>query len=180
MSDAPMRAHELLLTEAAPIAAENPELAAAMLSDAARAALWAGQTQLAAAVSSEARELALRAAEPIPASTYAFGLMFETSANDRADTLERAVADISVDPGDPVELHANAVILLWLEEFVTARQLLELAVRRARSSAHHPVLPLVLDTLACLDFRTGAWVAADGRSAEALRLAREAGQTAQA
>jgi ATP/maltotriose-dependent transcriptional regulator MalT len=55
---------------------------------------------------------------------------------------------------------------------------LERSVARARGSAVG-TLPVLLDTLAALDYRTGRWAAAEARSSEALRLARELDQRGQ-
>lgn len=178
-SDAPMRTYELLLTEAAAIGAADPQLAAAMLSDAARAALWAGDTELAAEASSSARQAALLAVEPIPARMYLFGLTFGSAPRERARDLRSALPKLLTGPGDPVQLHEHAAILLWLEEYATARRLLERAVRQARRRRLQCILPLALDTLAAVDFHTGRWAAAEGRSAEAHRLARELGEITQ-
>jgi ATP/maltotriose-dependent transcriptional regulator MalT len=69
--------------------------------------------------------------------------------------------------------------LMWLDESVAARAVLEAAVDHARRT-RDPWFANLLDTLALLDYRMGMWSLAEARSAEALRVASDLGQTLQA
>jgi DNA-binding CsgD family transcriptional regulator len=66
---------------------------------------------------------------------------------------------------------------LWVEQFDTARRLLERIVVGARAAGAPGLLPFPLWVLADLDFRTGAWDAAYSGLHEALELAHETGQS---
>ena len=67
--------------------------------------------------------------------------------------------------------------LFWIGDYEHAQPLLEAVVERARSYGFRTMLPTLLDTLAAINLRTGHLSLADARSAEALRLARQVGQT---
>ena len=89
----------------------------------------------------------------------------------------RSFAEAGFEPWDLIQTMTSA--MFWMEEYDVARLLLEQLIERARATAARAVLPVALDTLAAIDFRMGRWRRADGRSGEALRLARELGQPMQ-
>ncbi len=75
-----------------------------------------------------------------------------------------------------VQLIQCAVVFLWLEEYDTARGLLERLIARARAASASGALGYPLCHLSEVDFRTGRWLEAYAGAAEAARLARELGQ----
>jgi ATP/maltotriose-dependent transcriptional regulator MalT len=70
-------------------------------------------------------------------------------------------------------LHGSSAALYWAERYDEARRVLELVIDRARRHLLLGLLPVALDTLGAVEFRTGRWAAAEARSTEALRLGRE-------
>jgi DNA-binding CsgD family transcriptional regulator len=182
--EAPLRAHELLLTEAAALAESDPSTCVSMLVEAAWAALAAGQFDIGLATSKRAQDLAGdRAPDVESLALVAHGLALAQSGETGRGW---AMAGAAVRRLGPTELQKSwnslvraASILFWLEEYEQARVLLEQLIDHARSRGLRVFLAQALDTLAAVDFRTGHWVAADARSAEALRLARQLGQTHQ-
>lgn len=94
----------------------------------------------------------------------------------RATDIPRLLESVALtSPASGETLHRLAVFCLWNEDHASARTLLERLVELAHAGPR-TLLPLALDTLAALDLRTRRWPAAEGRSAEALRLALELGQ----
>jgi ATP/maltotriose-dependent transcriptional regulator MalT len=176
--DAPLRVHELLLTEAASVEEASPGLAVEMLVDAGRAAMMAGQFELGAAALAGARALAQRTLPGIPLLIDGFEMVHRGGSPERERVLRaRLSSSEAAEPDGLDSLYDSGVLLYWLEDYAGARRLLEHVVERARGVERHPVLAVTLDTLAALEFRTGQWAAADAHSAEALRIAREFGQT---
>ncbi len=176
--DAPLRAYELLLTEAASVEAASPGIAVEMLVDAGRAAMMAGQFELGAAAMERARAVARRGLPDVPLLVDGFEMIHRGASPERERELRAGLSRVDAGETDGLDsLYDSGVLLYWLEDYAGARRLLEHVVQRARGVERHPVLAVTLDTLAALEFRTGQWAAADAHSAEALRVARELGQT---
>lgn len=176
-AQAPLRIHELLCTEAATVEALDPGLATAMLATAAQAAVMAGEAEMASETSARALAIATDTENASRASAQAFDLVLARTAVEREQAIRQALANPRGHdaPGAFDTLHHNAAVLYWLEDYPNAERLLQFVIDQARVQ-HHPILPVALDTLGALSFRTGRWSVADARSAEALRLARELGQ----
>jgi DNA-binding CsgD family transcriptional regulator len=174
----PLAAHELLRTEAESVAHADPRLAAAMLADAAFAAVMGGAIDDGRAVAERAAALV---AELDPATRSAaaavLGLcLLLGDEPDRGERLVRAAIDdirVGVLELDPL-VRVAVACLFWIEEYGLADDLLAQASVVARET-RHPLLAGLLDTRAAVDFRTGRWARSEARSREALRLARERG-----
>jgi DNA-binding CsgD family transcriptional regulator len=72
-----------------------------------------------------------------------------------------------------------ASLLLWVEEYESAREVIERTIDAARTAGALGFLPLALDTLAAVDTRLGRWPEAYAESTEALQLADATGQRGQ-
>lgn len=175
--DAPLRVHEHLLTEGWACAADEPSAAAALLGRAALAALNGGDVSAAISAGRDAREVAARGDEHAAAfASLALGtaLLFAEQATAAEPLLTEALASLRSGDGSPPwqPLYQSAVMLYWLERNDEAAKVLRLVIRRARKDRQHDALPVTLDTLAAIEFRAGAWDAADAHSTEGLRIAR--------
>jgi DNA-binding CsgD family transcriptional regulator len=71
-----------------------------------------------------------------------------------------------------------AVALMFTEDYVLARRLLDGAVNGARAAGAPGALPWLLACRSLLDYRTGRWPQAYAESSEAAQLAEETGQDA--
>ncbi len=175
-------AHELLVTEAETVAAADPGRASAMLADAAYAAMLGGDAAGARAAAERSRELASEPAA-VASADLALGaallLAKESAAGERlVRSALRRLKEVPAEPHD-VGAETAVVALLWLEEYDAVHHLVELLVGRARRSGESR-LSQWLDTSAAVLTALGRWSAAEARSREALRLAREHGQRHQA
>ena len=175
-------AHELLVTEAEAVAEVDAARASAMLADAAYAAMLGGDPPMARAAAERARELAAESTA-VARSDLALGAALllgkEVAAGERL--IRGALGRLRDAPAKPGAAGAETAVvaLLWLEEYSAAHQLLELVIALARRSGE-PRLSQWLDTSAAVLTALGRWSAAEARSREALRLAREHGQHHQA
>lgn len=177
--ETPIQSREYLLTEGWLRAADEPVVAASLLAQAAFASLSLADHKGAL----EAAQDAVRLAEKVDAGVPAFvdlahgiALLFTDSAA-AADVLSRALETLEAhEPQAPWGpwCHAGSA-LLWCDRYDAAANVLERVVRHARMAGALEPLPLALDTLASVEFRTGHWRRADGHSAEALRIARALG-----
>jgi len=179
LGGSPLRAHELLRTEAAAIAPFDASIAALMDIDASVAA-WTGGDPVASLVAAEdaRRHARGQRIEVRTSADLALGIALvmngETSRGGRR--IRAALADLKQDTFEPDVLRIAGFSLMWLDDYVGARVVLEAAVEYERRTAE-PWLPAALDTLALADYRTGRWQAAEARSGEALRLSEERGQS---
>jgi ATP/maltotriose-dependent transcriptional regulator MalT len=181
--DQPLAAYELLITEAAAVAPHDPVVAVDIF---AVASFAAGLTkEIDAAV--EAAEAGEQLARTLPGGPAAFAkltlgaALIVAGGRRRGEPLvQRAFEQFATyeHAVDPERLLPVAVLLFWVEEFETARLVLTRGIARARKGAVG-ALPVLLDTLAALDYRMGRWPAAEARSLEALRVARELDQQGQ-
>jgi DNA-binding CsgD family transcriptional regulator len=180
---AQLRAHELLLTESAAAERTHPREAALMLADASFAALAGGEPAEAQRAAARGLALARRHAPDLePALALAHGIARTFGDDAEAGRAEMLAAVHALGPGELLDswemLQRTSASLFWLEEYDAARTLTEALVEQARTTGMRGLLPVALDTLAAIDFRVGRWNAADARSTEALRVARELGQAA--
>ena len=172
------RSTDLLLDEAALVELDDPELAAHLLMEAALRVSTGDDVGAGLVIARRAHELAGRAGESVEALTLLAVEVVATltgHGTPRPDLVRGVLANLTISPTSAETLRRLAVFCLWNEDYVTARTLLERLVELARGGLRG-LLPLALDTLASVDLRTGRWNAAEGHSAEALRLAVERGQ----
>jgi len=173
-SAAPARSSDLLLGEAALVELDDPELAAHLLMEAALRLGTGDDVEAGLAIARRAREVAERVGESVEAlAILAVDILATLTGRGVPRDVLPSLAATS--PASAETLHRLAVFCLWNEDYATARTLLERLVELTRGGPR-ALLPLALDTLAVVDLRTGRWPAAEGRSAEALRLALELGQ----
>jgi DNA-binding NarL/FixJ family response regulator len=175
---APLRLHEELLTEGWMLAESDPGAAAGLLGEAAIAALSVGDVSRALAVARDAEVVAARGDElagAVAGLALGIALLFGERPADAEPLLARALSVLRAPGGSPPwrPLYQGAAMLYWLERYEEAGELLRMVVRRARIEREHAALPVTLDTLAAVEFRTGDWLSADAHSTEALRLARK-------
>jgi len=166
-------AHERLRTEAA--AEASPARRALLLCEASRAAFLAPDPRAAVVAAEEAVRLAGTCPDELRVQAELSLALARMLADERgAEQLLGRALD-RTDSSPPTLLGSicrSAGALLWAERYDAATTLLEHVVERAREQRLLEVLPTALDTLAGLEARIGRWSSAEGRSREALRLAR--------
>ena len=166
---------ERLRTEAALVAGTAPATAALMLCEASRSAFHGADYASALATAEEACRLSRRAPADVRTEAevtrgLARLLADETSGE---SSLEQVIDRTAASPPTLLGLiHSSSAALLWVERYDDASALLEEVIDRARRLHLLGLLPVALDTLGGIEFRTGRWRAAEGHSTEALRLAR--------
>jgi ATP/maltotriose-dependent transcriptional regulator MalT len=182
--DRPLATHELLLTEAAAVAPHDATLAVELFAVASFTASMTKEMDAAVGAATAAHRLArtLSADSTAYADLVLGAALVVAGGRDRGEPLVRSALEQfmrhDAPSVEPEKIVPVAALLLWLEEYDTARLVLLQSVERARSGSVG-ALPVLLDTLAALDYRTGRWAAAEARSGEALRLARELDQQGQ-
>ena len=177
-SAAPMRAHELLLTEALRIEAVDRPLAALMLADAALAASIATETARAIETAERATKLGRGLGGTTEATVMAIGASVLLTANRGRATrsvVRSALASLPASSDALDVLLQSSVALFWIDDYAGAVRILGQIIDRGRQ-VRWPRLGSALDTLAAVEFRIGRWSGADAHSAEALRLARNDGR----
>jgi DNA-binding CsgD family transcriptional regulator/lipopolysaccharide biosynthesis regulator YciM len=174
------RAFHLLIEEAGRVEPSDPVRAARMLTDAAWAAFMSGEITI-------GRETAERACA------------LSESSGGRTAVLAKAVLGVGlivsgetsralelVAPHQAELLRAVEVeampwgfsrpigqVLVWLERYGEAREMLTRTLDTARARSALAALPFSLAGLSELDFRTGNWTAAYAGAAEAVRIAED-------
>ena len=175
-----MRGHAIL-TAAAERA--DPELAVAMLAEAASACFYAGN-------STEMQSVAERARAQLPErasvrarflATIAFGIARvvggDAAAGAGAIHEAIALAETAPDLSDDLQLLPwLAVAPIFLRETGAGRSLLEHALSTARARAAIGALPYVLNLIALDQATTDRWAIAEATYREAIDLARESDQ----
>jgi ATP/maltotriose-dependent transcriptional regulator MalT len=177
----PLRAYEQLITGAAALGPRDAALASAMLADAAQAAIAGGEPGRALAASRRARRLAHTVGGRTEDLAEVHHLVMRLATGGRRPAGRSTWASIDRLPvtGSPGALEIllqGATALYWTEDYDAARRLLERVVERARGT-RSLIVATALDTLAAVLYRLGDWPAADGLSAEALRIAGDRGVT---
>lgn len=166
---------ERLRTEAAVIADSSPELAATLLCEASRAAFAGGDGEAAFVTARHADELAAAGPDDVRRdTTLAVALAGLQSGTDSAEALmEETLAGLADAPADLFgTIHRWSSALLWAERHEDVQRVLQRVVERSRALRLLEFLPIALDTLAAVEFRTGRWQAAEAHASEALRLNR--------
>jgi DNA-binding CsgD family transcriptional regulator len=179
---APAIAHDLLVTEADRIEADNPGAAASLLVEAAVAHMMTGDMEALVATGDRARALLGEGADPV-IEVLAGVLVGEAHAalghEDEADALlDPAMPFLTGEhvlavPSELIGMAGQCAI--WYERWDRATAVLDHLVTTARESAaiNHLIYPLTAHSV--LDFRRGRWGAALADAGEAERLARETG-----
>ncbi len=172
----PLRAHETLVTEALALGPDESGRAARLLGEASIAASLAGQPDLALTTLARAQRLARvadRASQAMVAIETASVLQLANRAGRPLQRIRAAIRDLGrLDSEETCEsLRQSGVALFWTEQYAAAEAIFTRVIDAAREE-RWAMLPLALDTLAALEFRTGRWDMADAHSAEAVRLAR--------
>ena len=173
-----------ILREAAESAAgSEPELAVAMLAEAANASFYAGDSR---ALSSTASRAAQLVPDEADARTQFLAVMVSGMAEviggdgDRGtDSIRRAVDLFDADARlqSDVRLLAWGVLgALWVRSATTGAAIIERAVTTAREQVAIGTLPYLLHHVARHQATSDQWSAAAGNYDEAIRLARETGQ----
>ncbi len=179
---APGIAHDLLVTEADRIEADNPGASASLLVEAAVAHMMTGDMEALVATGDRARAL-LPAGESPVIEVLANVLVGEAHAalghEDEADALlDPALPFLTGEhvlavPSELIGMAGQCAI--WYERWDRATAVLDHLVTTAREAAaiNHLIYPLTAHSV--LDFRRGRWGAALADAGEAERLARETG-----
>jgi DNA-binding CsgD family transcriptional regulator len=177
---APGTAHDLLVTEADRIEAENPGAAASLLVEAAVAHMMTGDMEALVATGDRARSLLPPGTDPV-VEVLAGVLVGEAHAalghEDEADALlDPALPFLTGEhvlamPSELVGMAGQCAI--WYERWDRATAVLDHLVTTAReaSAINHIIYPLAAHAI--MDFRRGYWSAALADASEATRLARE-------
>jgi DNA-binding CsgD family transcriptional regulator len=179
-----MPAHDLLWDAARLVEKSEPAKAAAILSDAFEACLFAGEAKPALVAARRARELAppdLGVADYLAELNLGEALFINGLADEGAPTFEHAVEMFERDAAlrsDPRLATRAAIALCWLERCAEARTLVLGALGSAREHGAVSLLPYTLFIVAWAARRVGAWQEAVASATEGIALARELGQWA--
>lgn len=171
---APGAAYELLVEEARRVEPHDPNLAAALLADAALAGLAAGGGPETRETFERARRLDL----PLVPSLLVSGV--RTVEAEGTAPVERRWPELLAAARDPMAaaplLNGAAAALSTIGEHARAAALAARAVEAARAAGAVGVLPDALITRASFDFWRGRWKAARRDAEESRALAEELGQ----
>ena len=179
-----MPTHDLLWEGARLVEDSAPETAAAILSDAFEACLYAGEAEAALAAARRARELAepgRGVADYLADLNLGEALLISGLTDEGVPIFERALATYEEDPElrtDPRLATRAAIALCWLERCAEARTIATGALASARDRGALSVLPYTLLIVAWAARRTGTWQDAIAVATEGRALAHELGLTA--
>jgi DNA-binding NarL/FixJ family response regulator len=177
-----LEAHDLLWEAARLVEASDPEKAAAILSDAFEAALYAGEAPAMLAAARRTRELAPAdrgTADYLADLNLAEALFINGFVAEGVPMFERALRLLDESEtlrAGPYLTTRGAIALCWLERCSEARKLLARALSLARARGAVSVLPYALFVDAWAARRCGAWQDAAASASEGIALARELGQ----
>jgi DNA-binding CsgD family transcriptional regulator len=177
-----MDATALLVDEANRVEAYDPARAATMLAVASNAAVGAAEIHLSVETARRAARLADGAGDPV-GMLAALALASALTVAGRVDEARRILEPLipkleMIDPlGEAgVVLVTAAHMLGWMEEWETARRMLERIITTARAASAAMVLPYPLAVLAELDLRCGRMATAYATAAEGVEFAVQTGQ----
>jgi len=180
----PREAHRLLTAEAARFEQSEPGRASILQMAAVAPCYLVGDGRLAYQTAEQAHASAQRVGGPL--ALFADAILAQALVIRGDSTRARALLDgclpllMEADPiwGPHLAFsQAISITYLWVEQFDTARKLLDRIVQAARAAGAPGLLPFPLSVLGELDFRTGAWDAAYSGLHEAVELAHETGQS---
>jgi DNA-binding CsgD family transcriptional regulator len=180
--DRPMAAHAALVEEAGLIEADDPARAAVLLTYACGPCFMSSEIAEAQRTGSRALALAQQAGIPavIAGAEIALGEALLLHGEPSGAPLIRkglaASAEAHPDLTRSVEVLYAAYCLVHVQDFETARPILEGAIRAQRKAGAAGLLPYPLAVMSELEFRTGRWIEAYADATEAVELATEAGQ----
>jgi DNA-binding CsgD family transcriptional regulator len=180
--DRPMAAHAALVAEAGRIEADDPARAAVLLTFACGPCFMASEIMEAERTGSRALALAERTGitAVISGAEIALGEALLLHGEPTGALLIRkglaAAAVAQPDLTRSVEVLYAAYCLVHVQDFETARPILEGAIRAQRKASAPGLLPYPLAVMSELEFRTGRWVEAYADATEAVELATETGQ----
>jgi DNA-binding CsgD family transcriptional regulator len=181
-----MHGYPLIVSAATRIADSDPDLAVEMLTEAVRAAFYAGET--AAMLAAAERGVAVAAnngsarASALAAMSEGVALVADGQGEAGAAAVRRSIdiVERSQDLRDDARLLAWVSLgPLWLRESQAGRTLIDRGFDRARRLAAVGLLPTMLQNVARDQATTDQWAAAEVSLDEAIRLARETGQRAE-
>jgi DNA-binding CsgD family transcriptional regulator len=171
-------AHELLLDEASRIESIDPLRAARMLTQASHLFFRRDQAAPALQLAERAWQLVgdeVAATDLELSGTLAWARV-HLGQTEEGRALALRCAEISEQRGETANGPQIGWCLSWLEEYDTARALIERAARAHREAGAFGDLAYVLFHLADLEFRTGRLAAAYAAAQEATRLAGQTGR----
>ena len=179
---APMRAHELLVGAAERIERDDPARAATMLADAVLPCFIAGDSNAGLAMAERARVLGQRAGGTSEQVATAFldaaSILKGECADARSAVLrsQQLLAESDALSRTDQLVHFAGALLVWIEEYDWARELIDEVIEQARGASALGALPIALAGQSALEFRTGNWPAAYASAAESHKLAVETDQ----
>lgn len=177
--------HEALMTEAAAVEGLDVALASRIYAD---AAIFAARSDPAASLDAAERSSSLAERDGGASRVYArLGFASAALANGHLEPAAEIVRDGLGDIGEGESgfsavhtLQIFSALFYYLEDYASARLVLERALAIARRERVRGDLAIVLDTLGAIDLRLGRYSSALAKSLEALRIAREDGESVQA
>lgn len=179
----PERARDILVCAAADAAATRPEHAVCLLVDAVLACFRLGDARSALQSGRRIEELLAgitdRGVRTL--GSMALGMALVLAGRGGTDLIRDAVGALAADPAEPGDDRRRVVLSvlgpLFLRESAAGRTLLHDTVQRSRDRAALAVLPTLLFHVARDEATTDRWARAETTYDEAVRLARETGQT---
>jgi DNA-binding CsgD family transcriptional regulator len=171
-------ASELLLAEASRAEESDLGRASLMLTDACAAAIMSGDVKLGVEIAARARSAAKGQGRPIEITAnlmLGWALILHGEARRGMPLLPRYESVLAeVEPLAPtVQFFAN--VLIWLEKYGSATDLLERVHEAALAASSPSLLVPVTLTRAELEFRTGKWALAHASAWKSVRFARDTG-----
>lgn len=175
----PLAAHEILVGAAAAVELVDPARAARLMFEAVPPLLLSGRFDQARRTAERALTLDERAggSEPGPALTLGGALVALGEAREGGRHIREGAARLRAE-----EMLANPhdvsclIFLAWVEEYDSARELLDGAILAARAAGAPTALPLALGHRSEVALRAGDLATAQVTASEAVRLAEETGQ----
>lgn len=179
--EAPAGVSELLEREAERVVSMDPDRATLMLADAAIPAFMLGAFDRALVAATRAHDVSRRAGTRAQRVADVQLAVARVTCGDRAGGAEllescRAWLEDGSPLRRPQETIFAAITWMWLEDFTTARRLIDRLIADSRRASALGVLPYALGLASALDYRTGRWRAGIANAGESVRLADETRQ----
>jgi DNA-binding CsgD family transcriptional regulator len=177
-----METFALLVDEAGRVEPHDPERAATMLAIASNAATGAAAVEVVVETARRAARLSESVGGPVgmlAALALANGLALAGRVGEARVILEPLIPSLETTSplGEAgVVVVTAAHMLIWMEEWETARRMLERIVSTARGASAVTVLPYPLAILSELELRCGRMASAYAAATESVQLAVETGQ----
>ena len=177
-----MEVFAVLVDEASRVEPNDPERAAMMFATASIGAIGAAEVELAVGTAQRAVRLSRPIGGPVgmlAVLALSFGLTLAGEVDEARAILEPLIPLLeTLDPlGEAgIVVVTAAHMFSWVEDWDTARRLLERIVGTARSASAVTMLPLALATLSELELRRGRMAPAYAAAAEAVQITVDTGQ----